>query len=179
MLGACLIVAQFVAHSPASGTVHGGHRARVRTGHERSRPLVNIGAQCWKACWGQPLKSSNLLSSAMLTCANATSIAYAQAYSEHPSHFLVSVGWPGSCLRWPERRFGPEFYLVTASVSGHEWRAARRESVLGQAVAQFVSRIPDPATGANLALTTGTSMSWNGCKLWTAPTSVSVRRPTT
>jgi hypothetical protein len=32
---------------------------------------VNADQHCWKACWGQPLRSSNLLSSAMLSCGNA------------------------------------------------------------------------------------------------------------
>jgi hypothetical protein len=36
----------------------------VLAGHGRWRPLANAGAHCWKACWGQPLRSSNLLSSA-------------------------------------------------------------------------------------------------------------------
>ena len=31
---------------------------------------MNADQQCWKACWGQPLASSNLASSATLTCAN-------------------------------------------------------------------------------------------------------------
>src|SRR5215471_4815007 len=36
----------------------------VVPGHGRSRPAVNGEAHCWKACWGQPLASSNLASSA-------------------------------------------------------------------------------------------------------------------
>jgi hypothetical protein len=41
----------------------------VRPGHVRARrgrwrTSVNTGQHCWKACWGQPLRSSNLLSSA-------------------------------------------------------------------------------------------------------------------
>ncbi len=35
---------------------------------------MNAGQQCWKACWGQPLRSSNLLSSAAPTCGNADSL---------------------------------------------------------------------------------------------------------
>jgi hypothetical protein len=49
----------------------GSRSHRVRAAHERSRWVANTGAQCWKACWGQPLKSSNLLSSAQVTCGNA------------------------------------------------------------------------------------------------------------
>jgi hypothetical protein len=48
-----------------------GRAARICARHGRSWPPVNAGAQCWKACWGQPLASSNLASSATLTCANA------------------------------------------------------------------------------------------------------------
>ena len=46
------------------------HPSRVRAGHGRWRTPVNTGQHCWKACWGQPLRSSNLLSSATLTCVN-------------------------------------------------------------------------------------------------------------
>src|SRR5262249_11778674 len=43
--------------------------ASVRSGHVlagpgRWRTPVNTGQHCWKACWGQPLASSNLASSA-------------------------------------------------------------------------------------------------------------------
>ena len=37
------------------------------------RPSVNSAAHAWKACWGQPLKSSNLLSSARVTRDNVRS----------------------------------------------------------------------------------------------------------
>jgi hypothetical protein len=42
-----------------------GHADRVCAVRGRWRTPVNGGQHCWKACWGQPLKSSNLLSSAM------------------------------------------------------------------------------------------------------------------
>ena len=38
----------------------------VRAVRGRWRTPVNVGQHCWKACWGQPLRSSNLLSSAIL-----------------------------------------------------------------------------------------------------------------
>ena len=38
--------------------------SRVRAGHGRRWTSVNGGQHCWKACWGQPLASSNLASSA-------------------------------------------------------------------------------------------------------------------
>src|SRR5215469_9822210 len=40
-------------------------------GHGRSRTGADAGAHTWKACWGQPLGSSNLASSATLACGNA------------------------------------------------------------------------------------------------------------
>jgi len=45
----------------------GGHPDRVRAVRGRWQTPVNAGQHCWKACWGQPLRSSNLLSSATLT----------------------------------------------------------------------------------------------------------------
>jgi len=57
--------AQFWAHSLPSAAVHRWPPAQIRARHERSRPVVNAGQQCWKACWGQPLASSNLASSAI------------------------------------------------------------------------------------------------------------------
>jgi hypothetical protein len=49
------------------------HRPRPRgRGHRRCWPAVNARPQTWKACWGQPLKSSNLLSSASRTCGSTS-----------------------------------------------------------------------------------------------------------
>ena len=55
---------------PHTGPFTGGHPDRVRAARGRWRTPVNAMQHCWKACWGQPLRSSNLLSSAMLTCKN-------------------------------------------------------------------------------------------------------------
>jgi hypothetical protein len=41
------------------------HPDRVCAVRGRWRPPVNAGQHCWKACWGQPLASSNLASSAV------------------------------------------------------------------------------------------------------------------
>jgi hypothetical protein len=68
---------QMWAHSPASATGHGRPPIGIRKGHGRWWPVVNGGQQCWKACWGQPLKSSNLLSSATLICAAARQVMMA------------------------------------------------------------------------------------------------------
>jgi hypothetical protein len=51
-------------NSSPSAAVAGGHRDRVCAVRERWRTPVNARQHCWKACWGQPLRSSNLLSSA-------------------------------------------------------------------------------------------------------------------
>jgi hypothetical protein len=43
----------------------GGRRGGVRAGHGLWRTVVSAGQHYWKACWGQPLASSNLASSAI------------------------------------------------------------------------------------------------------------------
>ena len=58
------------SHSPGFAGVRRDPMATVFQGHGRPRPDMNAEAHCWKACWGQPLRSSNLLSSATLTCRN-------------------------------------------------------------------------------------------------------------
>src|SRR5262249_15875703 len=59
---------------PRTGPFTGGHSDRVRAARGRWRTPVNAMQHCWKACWGQPLASSNLASSAMLTCDDAHSL---------------------------------------------------------------------------------------------------------
>ena len=51
-----------IRHRPAPFT--SVRSDRVCTVRGRWRTPVNAGQHCWKACWGQPLRSSNLLSSA-------------------------------------------------------------------------------------------------------------------
>ena len=55
---------QFWLHSPPSGGVQRppGESFNRRPGH--LRPSLNVRTDSWKACWGQPLTSSNLVSSA-------------------------------------------------------------------------------------------------------------------
>ena len=55
---------------PRTGTFTSGHPDYVRAARGRWRTPVNSVQHCWKACWGQPLRSSNLLSSATLACKN-------------------------------------------------------------------------------------------------------------
>jgi hypothetical protein len=62
---------------------------------------MNDVPQTWKACWGQPLKSSNLLSSAPLTRANAEH----RPLSESP--FLGGGLSSGSQLQDGEMPGGP------------------------------------------------------------------------
>jgi len=49
---------------PRPGPFTDFHPVRVCAVRERWRTPVNAMQHCWKACWGQPLRSSNLLSSA-------------------------------------------------------------------------------------------------------------------
>ena len=49
---------------PRSAPFTDVHVDRVCAVRGRWRTPVNAGQHCWKACWGQPLRSSNLLSSA-------------------------------------------------------------------------------------------------------------------
>jgi hypothetical protein len=55
---------QMWSHSPGFAGVRQDPSVTVSPGHGRWRTPVNAGQHCWKACWGQPLRSSNLLSSA-------------------------------------------------------------------------------------------------------------------
>ncbi|MDO0934419.1 hypothetical protein QQY66_23080 [Streptomyces sp. DG2A-72] len=55
---------QFWSHSPPSGTVQERRHHPFHPRSERPRPPPNPRTNIWKACWGQPLTSSNLVSSA-------------------------------------------------------------------------------------------------------------------
>ena len=66
-LGPCL---SFCLIHPRPGPFTDVHPDRVCAVRGRWRTPVNAGQHCWKACWGQPLASSNLASSATLTCKN-------------------------------------------------------------------------------------------------------------
>jgi hypothetical protein len=54
---------QFWSHSPPSSTVHQALAALLRPRSGRPRPTPTPRTNIWKACWGQPLTSSNLVSS--------------------------------------------------------------------------------------------------------------------
>ena len=77
---------------PRPGPFTGGHPDRVRAGRGRWRTPVNADQHCWKACWGQPLASSNLASSARLTCDDALgSCSRAALHPKACVSFPVSV----------------------------------------------------------------------------------------
>ena len=79
----------FVLH-PRSPPFISGHPGRVWAVHGRWRTPVNVGQHCWKACWRQLIRSSNLLSSVMLTCGNASRGGrQAGAPEQRLSHFLA------------------------------------------------------------------------------------------
>ena len=74
---------------PRTGPFTGGHPDRVRAVRGRWRTPVNAMRHCWKACWGQPLRSSNLLSSAAPTCDDAHgSRSLGALHRQRVSHFL-------------------------------------------------------------------------------------------
>ena len=64
------LLSQFLSHSFPFTAVHWRPRTPACAAHGRWRTPVNAGQHCWKACKGQPFRSSNLLSSATLTCKN-------------------------------------------------------------------------------------------------------------
>ena len=65
----------------------------------RWRTPVNAGQHCWKACWGQPLRSSNLLSSATVDLRRRAWMTFARcATSPACVSFSVSVCVLAICL---------------------------------------------------------------------------------
>jgi hypothetical protein len=103
---------------PRPAPFTGGHPDRVRAGHGRWRTPVNAGVHCWKACWGQPLRSSNLLSSATADLQEHRSSAPTGWRLElRWSQLLVSV----SSVGWvPPLGFAALLRLVTGAPDGPE-----------------------------------------------------------
>jgi hypothetical protein len=82
------------------------HSDRVRAVGGRWRTPVNAMQQCWKACWGQPLRSSNLLSSATLICKNFGSWQPAPEALHGPwAHLWSHVLSAGQCHRQDEHSY--------------------------------------------------------------------------
>ena len=86
---------------PRPGPFTSVRSGRVCAVRGRWRTSVNADQHCWKACWGQPLRSSNLLSSATLTCDDALgSCSRAALYRQRVSHFLSQFeSWPYALSR--------------------------------------------------------------------------------
>ena len=61
----------------------------------RWRTPVNEGQHCWKACWGQPLRSSNLLSSAASDLRRRAWVMFARC-----GHPRACVSFPVSVEPW-------------------------------------------------------------------------------
>ena len=126
-------------HGLSSGLIHsrpapftGGRPARIRARHERWRPVVNTGQQCWKACWVQALASSNLASSATLTCKNTRRGRSRTRASPTRgliwrAHFRAVEGAASDLSRRGRPWSGPSRTVA----DGPERRGARRRSVLG------------------------------------------------
>src|SRR5438876_4834916 len=89
------------SHSPGFAGVRQYPSVTVSPGRGRWRTPVNAGQHCWKACWGQPLASSNLASSATLTCDDALgSWSRAALPPQRVSHFLSQFeSWPYALFR--------------------------------------------------------------------------------
>ena len=81
------------SHPCKFALVHGHSDGRRHSGSERVRTARNGNQQSWKACWGQPLTSSNLVSSASASPGTmskgpaACSGALRRCPSQFPSHF--------------------------------------------------------------------------------------------
>jgi len=91
--------AQMWSHSPGFGGGRQDPSVTVSPGHGRRRTPVNAGQHCWKACWGQPLASSNLASSATLTCYDALGLrSHAVPCPTARVSFSVSVWVLAICL---------------------------------------------------------------------------------
>ena len=88
---------------------------------------MNAGQHYWKACWGQPLRSSNLLSSATSDQGEHRSpVSAGCGFRARWSHLLVSV----LTAQHHSHRDSPQLFCqVTGVADGPEQRAARRRSV--------------------------------------------------
>ena len=80
-----------VSVSVSFTAVHGRPSTTTGSGlrrYGRCRPLLNIGLQTWKACWGQPLAGSNPASSAPLTRAFAVPVICSRRLRTAPGLIL-------------------------------------------------------------------------------------------
>jgi len=100
--------------------------ATVLPGHGGPRPGMNAEAHCWKACWGQPLRSSNLLSSAN----SDQAIHQAGHEPERPRSLIhstyIGIKRPkaGACLRMVSRLWPPTRQSSSRSAcSSRRWNS--------------------------------------------------------
>jgi hypothetical protein len=122
--GSCL---SFCLIHPRPAPFTNGRPSRVRAGHGRWRTVVNAGQHCWKACWGRPLGSSNLPSSATLTCGNSPPTrCHIPAGMSAVVSIVVAVAPPGRRPSRAERGSALRLCLVTAAADGPEPSATRR-----------------------------------------------------
>jgi hypothetical protein len=85
------LLSQFLSHS-RPGPFTSVRSDRVCAVHGRWRTSVNAGQHYWKACWGQPLGSSNLYPPPPLTCDDAHgSCSRAALHPKHVSHFVFQL----------------------------------------------------------------------------------------
>ena len=132
------------SRSPARGLIFGlihprpgpfvvGREGHVCARRGRWRTMVNAGQQCWKACWVQALASSNLASSATLTCKNARSGRSRTRVSPTRglicwAHFRAAEGAASDLSRRGRPWSGPSRTVA----DGPERRGARRQKRVGQ-----------------------------------------------
>ncbi|TDU89459.1 hypothetical protein EV138_3027 [Kribbella voronezhensis] len=89
------------SHPRPSGGVRCGSRTPSATLRSWSRSELNVGLRSWKACWGQPLTSSNLVSSATNRGPDAQRPALPAPSKPRPAGLLRSPGSPPPQLRAP------------------------------------------------------------------------------
>jgi len=105
----------------------------VRPGSGRWRSMANGDQQCWKACWGQPLASSNPASSATLSCGDAKPLSFGLAAHRSLGHSFVSV-----VARKPARKRPGAPDPAALAQDPRDRKGPRR----ARGVAQFVSHSP-------------------------------------
>jgi hypothetical protein len=102
------------------------HPGRIRAGRGRWRSPVNAGQHCWKACWGQPLASSNLASSAHLTCGDAVG-----SWSRATLHRTACVSFSVSVAPRPYVLFRTDRCDGTLRCTRCTWSATSRTYLNG------------------------------------------------
>ena len=84
---------QFWSHSALSGPVRTGPPRKLRRRSGQTRPSPDPGTNIWKACWGQPLTSSNLVSSAIALTGQYVEGPHRLRWGPSTSSVSVEVWW--------------------------------------------------------------------------------------